>query len=479
MLNNACKKNLQGTENQNLAPNTHTIIDTIIRSGSLRYPSQVAISWWADDPDGFIAGYEYAFGKTLPAASKWKFISKKDSVFALTTPAGSDTADFVFWVRAIDNLGSKDPSPAFVKYPVKNTAPIIAFVNGIYNPTKVFPVVKLLWQANDDDGSDNINYLEAVWNDTTAKAIRLSSSASSAIFEATQLSANITPCKVFVNGSVTALDSTIKNMKLNASNNLFIRAVDRSAAKSKWMASYTIFIKKVISPVLVVDAYQGNNSPMSYYGQRLTNNGIINYDSIRLFENIAGNKSQQSENQVQEKIFKLFTHIIWFGDVIETSLVTAEKTTGAFFNKNGKMFMAVKLQSLFDEQSSFFGFTPASKIVSYIDTTLILAIDSLVKPDVAGWPILKSTNNISPIKPFLLIAGATSLYQGVLQAKEGAPLSTPPYPRFTGNSTVMAKKTNTTNGQTNFIFSEVELQNVNGNSNADQLWGKILNELGL
>ena len=154
----ACKKGFRGKPTENQAPETHTVADTIIRSGDQRFISQIRITWWGDDKDGFIKGYEFSFD-----GMAWVFTTKQDSLFTLALPAGKDTADFRFFVRAIDNLDLRDPSPASLLYPVKNSPPVSSIIkpagSGAFpskNTLKTFPAFKFYWSATDPDG-DNIS----------------------------------------------------------------------------------------------------------------------------------------------------------------------------------------------------------------------------------------------------------------------------------------------------------------------------------
>src|SRR5262245_19956351 len=100
----SCKNSFKGDLHPNIPPETFTVVDTIIRLGDNRFNSQVEVSWWGDDPDGYVAGYEYTFDSLISENTEWHFTIKQDSVFLLPTPPGQDTLDFKFHVRAIDNL---------------------------------------------------------------------------------------------------------------------------------------------------------------------------------------------------------------------------------------------------------------------------------------------------------------------------------------------------------------------------------------
>ena len=140
--------------------------------------------------------------------------------------------------------------------------------------------------------------------------------------------------------------------------------------------------------------------------------------------------------------------------------------------------MANKLEPSFDENSPQLSITPAQSLFNNPDTTLLLRKDSLMKPSKSGWPTLKCDTLITVIKPMQLQSGAINLYSANLSTKDNVNHPLPPYPLWTGNSSIIAERLNT-NNQPVFIYSEIELQLLNGNNNIDFVWSKILAEFGL
>ncbi|MEI7669388.1 MAG: hypothetical protein WCJ33_04835 [Pseudomonadota bacterium] len=357
----SCKNELTGTANENLAPETHCVVDTIIRIGADRLNSLVTINWWGDDGDGFVKGYEFTFDSVINASTVWNFTTLLDSNFVLPIPPGLDTVNFMFHVRAIDNDGLSDPTPAILSYPVKNSPPTVQFLPGVNNPTISFPVVKFFWSANDPDGVETLNYYELCWNDTTATPYQLDIAATAATFEGIDFSGNNTAAKVYINNSLTELPTNISGLKLNDSNVLYIRVIDKALKKSAFVPSYTIFIKKPSSSILLVDGY-GNNgaTATAFYTQNLQSISITAYDTIQLFQTSANGFTQLSpDNLTQSRIFKLFNTIIWFSNDATKSLSVGAKTLNLFLDNNGKLFLATYVSSSFDPLSTFLDFTPA------------------------------------------------------------------------------------------------------------------------
>jgi len=210
----------------------------------------------------------------------------------------------------------------------------------------------------------------------------------------------------------------------------------------------------------------------SFYGDHLVGQGITNFDTVRFYEQVGGQYTQQAaDNLTQRKIFAKFKTIIWFGNSAANSLSVAQRTTTDFFSQGGKMLMAVYVSSTFDEQSQFFDFTPVEQLVDPPDTTLLLDNGAQVTPLQSGWPSLASTSIVGVVKPMILSIGATPLYDAQLLARDNPTGNLGPW---SGKSTVIAMQS--VGGQTNFVFSTLELHKLDGNANMDQFFHKVLKE---
>jgi hypothetical protein len=473
VLLNACKTSFTGELKPNEPPESYCVVDTIIRAGDDRLNSQVQLYWWGNDGDGFISGYEFTFESVITPATQWSFTTRQDSTFLLATPPGSDTADFDFYLRAVDNAGERDATPVHLVIPVKNSKPSVAFVYAENFPARSFPVVRFYWQGNDPDGEENLRRFELCWNDTTLPVYPLDFSVTSAIFAGINLQSNLSDCEVFANNNPAAESALMSGLRLNDTNVLFIRAVDKAEAVSAFAPSLPVYIKQPVSELLLVDGYSSNGSAIeSFYTEQLTAVGFPVVDTLQIFEKQNGVYTQQSADQLtQSKVFSLFKTIVWFTNDASGSLSIGQRTLNEFFDEGGKLLMSVYVSSLFDEQSGFLDFTPIQSFVVPDDTTLILTDTSAVTSLQQEFPDLLSTAFVGVVRPFVPVVGAAVLYDAQLIAKDNNNLL---LSDWQGISSVMAKKPGS-NGETNFIISTIELHKLDGLMNMAEFFDSVMN----
>ncbi|MEP1141748.1 MAG: hypothetical protein ABJH44_16130, partial [Balneola sp.] len=78
---NGCNDTVSGEFSENQPPSTNLTVETINRGNDFRLSSQIQISWFGTDPDGFISGFEYAINDT--SEGSFTFTTKTDSIFIL------------------------------------------------------------------------------------------------------------------------------------------------------------------------------------------------------------------------------------------------------------------------------------------------------------------------------------------------------------------------------------------------------------
>ena len=112
----------------------------------------VQIYWFGSDPDGEVAGFELRF--VDPAASgdpEWTFTTRTDSLFTVSVPSGYAAPRFE--VRAIDNAGQRDPSPAVADFQFSNQPPTVQFTQRLAPTDTTYASATLTWTADDPDGN--------------------------------------------------------------------------------------------------------------------------------------------------------------------------------------------------------------------------------------------------------------------------------------------------------------------------------------
>jgi hypothetical protein len=143
---------VKGTLAPNTPPETTVFVDGPVDTVN----HVVTLRWFGSDPDGQVVRYDYRFvfppGQE-PAgydSSAWLSTTRRDSTFAIYTPSGYAMPTFV--VRAVDNDGEPDPTPARETFQFKNDPPTVTLVGNPILPTTTLPVATIAWTANDPDG---------------------------------------------------------------------------------------------------------------------------------------------------------------------------------------------------------------------------------------------------------------------------------------------------------------------------------------
>jgi hypothetical protein len=104
--------------NPNLPPETSVFVQGSVDTVSYR----AHLYWFGSDADGYVVAYELRFlNPDQPADTAWIRTTKTDSVFSVFTPTGTSKPEFE--VRAIDDAGLTDPTPATQSFTFSNLPP--------------------------------------------------------------------------------------------------------------------------------------------------------------------------------------------------------------------------------------------------------------------------------------------------------------------------------------------------------------------
>jgi hypothetical protein len=154
----SCGK-LTGVVKPNAAPQT-----TLFVQGPVDTVNHVVqLFWYGTDPAGRVVGYEVRMlNPEAPADTAWRFTTLTDSVVTVLSPQGAVSP--VFEVRAIDDDGLRDPTPARQLFNFRNTPPLVRLTlkPGVRDTT--FASVTVGWSISDPDG-DASKVVYRVWLD--------------------------------------------------------------------------------------------------------------------------------------------------------------------------------------------------------------------------------------------------------------------------------------------------------------------------
>jgi hypothetical protein len=117
---------------------------------------RVRLFWFGSDPDGEVVAYDIRFfNGATPADTNWHRLvcasgDCTDSLFTIYSPTGYTSA--FFEVRAVDNQGVVDPSPAIERFSFLNSAPIAKFISAPTPSDSTYASATVTWSVDDVGG---------------------------------------------------------------------------------------------------------------------------------------------------------------------------------------------------------------------------------------------------------------------------------------------------------------------------------------
>jgi hypothetical protein len=403
----ACEK---GKLLENQPPDTYIFLDSIGLSGANRLTSVVRLHWSGEDPDGIVKGFEISI-----AGQQWQLVTKQDSTFRFTLETGSDTSDIRFYVRAIDNAGLSDPTPAFLRLPLRNTAPTALYNRSDFPPDTSLPAFTLSWEVNDLDGFETIDSVYLKINEGAWYGISPTISSVSILPENTQ-QAGISNALVYPAGRNTALSQRISGINIGGQNVVYLRAKDKGALFSSIDTTKTFFLKVRGADVLVV-TYEAAAAVNKYLpALRNTYNTLdwINYnDSSRRITNPT----------TFSLILTQYKQLLWFseGGINQIGQVERfESVLNRYVQQGGKFLLVAPLPRQLGILSPIFRLTAADSLVLGAGgATAILQPDKKMVP-LGGYPELTAGEFITSLAPFHPKSSAEIIYNGELSEGSGA-----------------------------------------------------------
>lgn len=355
----SCDTGLVGDLNENRLPTTSLTVDAINLPDGQRLNSQITISWWGDDPDGYIVGYEFFIGDNANApTAQWQFTTRTDSTFVLPIQEGLVDADVRFTVRAIDNEGAKDNDPPSLVFPIRNSAPTIAFTSTELPPDTTYRVFTFGFSASDADGFQNLNRIEVALNDTNAASSWISFDPSVSLLTFITDDAQPTPVtRIFSGRAAVNTGFTFENIQSDAINTFFIRAVDNAGSVSA-VRVHEWFVKKQQSRILFLNDYFGPTSASveELHRSLLAQNGITVVDYLNISDGLATggrrvplSRALPNRNLAAPTINRMLAqwdYIYWISDDLDRNIGYAIELTIDFFANGGRMFVNIPSKNI-------------------------------------------------------------------------------------------------------------------------------------
>ena len=345
--------------------------------------SKQELNWWGDDPDGDIIGYYYRWNTD----SDWIYTEKEGGIFYV--PIRTKLDIFSFEIKAVDNEGNEDNTPAKLVVPIQNSSPQISFrylsnpqISDIGGDTSfTFPTRTFVWDLYDQDGNETITDILYTLNDTCDT------------------------CWSYLAGDVNSI--TLTNLDTGI-NTIYLKCKDIAGAESDRIQfpdstmpdnAQVWWVKPLIGDVLIVDDYplDNANNALNWYESLMDT--LVGADGYSIWE--IGDELPYSATDLSANL-NYFKHVVWFAAYNNTASANdtynaAEASLISFIMGGGNLF----INTIDFEDTTFTWFPldslitlnpngrlfPGRVIESPIDTSLNLSISHLISIRTKGiWP---------------------------------------------------------------------------------------------
>ncbi len=456
----SCNK---GEKNENSAPETLVVPQSINLSGELRLKSTVRIVWFGTDVDGFVKAYEISFDN-----KDWFSTTKTDSTFVFQIQPGKDTSDIELWVRAIDNLGIKDPTPARLTVPIKNSPPNITINKSLSTSDTTLLVSSIFWEANDPDGAENLKGFQIKLNDGDWLSLPKKIDNVS-ITPADPSAVGITTANLYT--TATEQIGTLSGLRMEDTNTIYMRAFDLSNSYSNLDTLRQLYVKGKKTDLLVIG---GDRDQNAFYTQRLSN-VYPNFDYADYTANDGANQPtfwQPTFTLMALQYEKLFiysdktTYLNKNTNKESLILESAAESINAFIDNGGKAFIIGYFENPLDNQSNLL---PVLNIASIDTLTKGLLLEPYPNSLTAvenGYPDLGTISYPDAVSPFTKESDVITIYEGRFDVLAG----------YNGSKTVGIKKVNEANNNTYQVYIAASMAIMDHDyTKVDSLFNHVLN----
>lgn len=457
---------VKGTPKGNTPPDTKISIDSIDLSGDERLNSSVYLSWYGTDLDGYIEYFEVSTDNNT-----WKKTNAQDSIILFDIPAGQDTADVFFYVRAIDNNLLTDPTPASLRVPLKNAPPRAVIKENVSPSDTAFIASTFAWEATDPDGNASISRVEVRFNNGTWHEINRGQSLLSFVVD-TSVQSGSANADLYYGQENTPATTTIDGLEVNGLNYFQIRAFDIAGAESP-VDTADVFYLKNKTPNTDLLWVNGHIKSVKQEYRALLDSIGARYDLLDYGPQQPSDVVPAYVNPTFKLIAKHYPKLFLASDrSIYTNAVTLKTATLTavlapvvqyYSNNNGKTFITTSF-GLNADVSQLIGPYPIAGIETNDIGRARIYTDSSLVPLQTGYPELKSNAVQLAIVPIIASSDAQEFYRAELNNGRD------PWP----HSDIIAAARRPQNILTQVFFA-VELHKYN-RPDVIQLFDEILND---
>lgn len=363
--------------------------------------------WYGEDPDGFVRGFLIATPESVAAASvsypdtfTYTWTLRNDSIIGL--PLAKQRSLFTIVARSVDNTfgqhtllkegdavrlsprpywdvnrngmldgsdveltsmnGALDTKSAAQLLPIRNTPPKVYFAvnpvdsQTVQQPESTFTVATFSWYGTDVDGDNTILTYRLALNDTSTadRWFTVTSAIKSVTLIAprnrTDTATGDVDVNVYTGTAPLQFRGTLKGLKLNAKNVLYLQAKDVAGEYSAatTMPSNPVtrmwYVKRPKSKLLVVSDYLHTISSLAerdsalkrYSNALLTSMPGTTYGNFDIMDVGFGLTADEKQNQLLKQkfgamvpatmnpalfeTFKLFSMVLWASDLYPSYL---------------------------------------------------------------------------------------------------------------------------------------------------------------
>ncbi len=460
----------------NAAPETHLFlnfapdqIDTVLSDTSsdtsfviTRYIADTTTSyqvmyWWGEDSDGEVVAYHYRWN----FEEEWTRTTSESDTFFLPLQIAYD--EFRFEVKAEDNEGALDPTPASLRIPVANSHPEIEFTNNS-NPSAgdnpnvthvTFPTRTFSWSVSDLDGLETINQIRFRLDTTGSWNYRSGDVSSVTLTE-------IPPG--FHTFFVQAIDTAGAY-----SNLLYFPDSSDNASPNGWR------VVEPVGDILLVDDYKlDNGTTHAFYTDIL--DSLVGVDNYSVLELGYDEKALPTAATDQVAMFNYFNTVIWYHYSEAPTLPGADGAMRTYLEGGGNVFVSsifIDTEYTFTSIDSNWTINPSGRMVTGLDINMVelnITDSTVVLPELSLKTSALIARRVSAYYPAILIDGETSKDLFVLQDARNA------NDAWTGNPPV-AQLFRPSPGSGQSIFFSLPLHLCDGNDNIVSVMDHILFEV--